>query len=152
MIRTLVCSLVMMFLTGCHVGPRVENMPFVRDPAGADVVVIIKIREPEYVRERHEGELLEVSATDGLLVAVRGEERTPRLTWLNWNAIHEVKATQIPSIGRKLWLPDVTQSDLVENLTVVARYPQGLSPALRDQLLAGYGQPEFDVVEAMDRP
>lgn len=114
---------------GCRVGPRLDNYAPAQHPHG----VAAQLQTGSGAVR---GELLEVQDTALLLLA---PERA--LILVPYSQIREgsfgpagVDISGTPSLRAQ------------ERLRTFSRYPQGLSPELRRQLLAAYGQAELRVI------
>jgi hypothetical protein len=113
-------------LTGCLVGTKASKFRPARGPEGAPISI-------EYGNHQ---------ALSGELIAVLDTAMVVRLDSLFYLIpVRVVKRADVMAPGaraglrRGRWYPDMQ-----ERLRLLSRFPQGLSPALQQQLLDAYGQ------------
>lgn len=124
-------------LGGCHTGPRIEDVALARKPAGASVrVEFLAGKRPDLA-----GELL---AIDERVVYVNAPGGGGwQVTRAPLVAVAEIRA-ESRDVRKRYWQ---SGQKYLEQLRLLARFPQGLSPPLLDALLAAQGQSALVVVE-----
>jgi hypothetical protein len=129
--RTLLIVL-LLSLAGCYVGPRGEMQALATEPRGARITVRTGAIEVG-------GELLAV-LEDAIVVRTTGPDRILQVP------LRQVSRLQVEMAGSSLDGRFIRSRDL-ERLRRVSRFPQGLTPELRDRLVAAYGVPGVEVLE-----
>ena len=130
-------SLIMLGLavSACQVGPTVETFKPAHDPEG--VRMTLELNKDLVPGDELEGELLEVRV-DGLLLNVApapGAESDARRVWsVSYSQVKRMKMAQ-----RTGWVYEVDARKR-EKLTLLSRFPQGLSPELLEALLSSQNQ------------
>lgn len=144
MLATLV--FVLTFALGaCHVGPQIDEMRMPVSPKGADVLVKVRSGGAKTENE-YRGELLEAN-DDGLIVALRSDSTNrPQMAFVPWKIIYSAEATEVKGIRVRVRVQGQTHDDSADKFRLISRFPQGLSPALRDALLASLEQTEVVLV------
>ena len=125
------CIVLTVLLAGCAVGPRVETFKPARSPAGVEASLDLT-----------DGRLMQ-----GELLAV--EE--PGLTLLIGNSVTQVPYARVRKASFAQTRIVIDQSKpwsaaVREELRLLSRFPQGLTPTLLTSLLAAYRQGELRVV------
>lgn len=155
------CLLLSLAITGCQFGPKIENFDQARRPEG--ITASIELRRGIAVRERVEGELLEVR-DDGLLVNIRevreGGVLKRHLVFVPYTAmetvgVEDLNVTILNKDETRPWAEvdpasprireQVREQDR-EKLRLLSRFPQGLSRPLLGALLAAEGQTGVEVI------
>lgn len=132
-------------LGACHVGPQIDEMRMPVSPNGADVLVKVRTAGAKSENE-YRGELLEAN-DDGLLVGLRSDSSNrPQMAFVPWKIIYSAEATEVKGIRARVRVQGQTHDNSAEKFRHISRFPQGLSPELRDALLANFGQTEVVVV------
>jgi len=135
--------LALSLLAGCQVGPMIHEIDESKSPFGASVRIEVSQAGTSRARQ-YEGELIETK-DDGLVIALRTAGGAPsRVTFVPWSRIHLVKATELPGFQARGAGNPSPRSASIEKMRLISRFPQGLSPALMEQLLAGYDQATVD--------
>lgn len=116
-------------------GPTTEKFAPAQTPHGIESDVLLKGSD----RVRIRGELLEVRQA-AILVLRDGT----RVTLVPFVAI---RTATFGDLGATIGGGQVSRSDR-EQLRLVSRFPSGLRPELEAQLLAAYGQTEFERVSS----
>lgn len=133
----------LVMLGACHVGPVLNEMPEIREPQGANVVVDID-QPGKKPRLKLEGELVEVRA-DGLVIAL-STSAGQRLSFASWDDVYRVKATEFGGFQSAAYGGVERREESIARMRLISRFPQGLSPELLDKLLASYDQQAPDPV------
>ena len=151
--------IVSLVITACQLGPRIDKFEQARRPEG--ITTTIELRSGLDQDGRIEGELLEVQE-NGLLLNARtirdGGTVERRLVFVPYTAMRDI---DLDELGLKV-LPHHDQETEyeaairqdgssvrvrhVEQLRLLSRFPQGLSPPLLEQLLAAEGQTAVEVI------
>ena len=131
----LVGAAILAMLAACQWGTRPQNFRPARGPAGAEVAVHVAGE-----RQDRLGELYAVD-TAGVLIA-----RNARLVRIAWPRLASM---DVERLGDDY---DVSRRETVdaaerERLSLVSRFPQGLSGPLLTQVLARFRQDAVDAVE-----
>jgi hypothetical protein len=142
-------------IIGCQLGPQIEDFEPARRPEG--ISANIELRRSITGGGHLEGELLEVRA-DGLLLNTRRAEAggrvTRRLVFVPYTAIETATFDELSlhvleehdsgteGIAASAKSPGPDR----EKLRLLSRFPQGLSPALLEKLLAAEGQAGVEVI------
>jgi len=129
-----------LLLSSCAVGPRIDQMIAPQKPHG--VSVILEIRQPDRPeRLKQEGELIEVR--DSGVVILAATETGAQLAFVAWVDIIRVMATELKGF-RSIRISDGEPSAKnIDEISIVSRYPQGLSQALMSRLLVFYDQKDL---------
>lgn len=128
-------------LAGCNWGTRLEDVPLVRSPAGATVTYRLHAESA-----RPTAELIAVDSIGMTVLAAR-------LTRIAWNRIamvdvhhfgrgYDLAANAFAGDGRRQ--PTTAWFDRV---SLLARFPQGMSPHVLTQLLRRLNQESLDEVQ-----
>ncbi len=145
-LRAFTPVLVCLTLGACHVGPQIDKMRLPYSPNGADVLVKVNASAREKKRE-YRGELLETTA-DGLLVGLSADSPDgTRMAFVPWRIVYSAVATEAEEIKTRVRATGQSHETAVEEFRLISRYPQGLSPDLRDALLASFGQTTVLTIE-----
>ncbi len=127
--------LLLVVLSACQVGPRLETFEPAHQPEG--VLATLDLVDGLVRGDRIEGELLEVR-DDGLLLNVAPASETPardrRVTFVDFSRIDRLRIAQRPG-----WVSDLDTAKR-DKLALLSRFPQGLSPELLDALLTAQEQ------------
>jgi hypothetical protein len=136
--RVILVSFVVTLLTGCTLGPRLDEFPFTRRPEGVDV-------DASGRQGSVAGELLAVQDTGLLLLMTPPGTTGKRVVLLPYEAIREAHFGKLgEAYELKEGQPPGARTR--ERLQRVSRFPQGLSEAVLGQLLEAYGQAEVEKV------
>lgn len=135
-----------LLVAACHVGPQIDQTNLGRQPQGANVVVELttKIKSK---RVEHSGELLEVGDDALVLLSQKNAQNASRIVLIPWRKIHRASTSELPGIAVRTSQGASRRQASTEELRIVSRFPQGLSPQLMSQLLARYGQSTPEAVE-----
>lgn len=150
------CLLLCLAITGCQMGPQIDEFEQARRPEG--ITASIELRRGITEDGRVEGELLEVR-DDGLLLNTREDREggvvknhlvfvpyaameAVGIDELNLNVLTETKHTWIEGDAAPTWKPERDRA----KLRLLGRFPQGLSPPLLEALLAAEGQTGVEVI------
>ena len=118
-------------LAGCHLGKSGADLPIANRPGGAHVS--LRTSSGAY-----SGELLAVQ-DDGVVIS--GD----RILFAPFSAI--VRLTVDKMGGQyQLGTADVPRGERLEQLRLVSRFPQGLTPTIRSALLAQKSQTDIAVI------
>ena len=135
-------SLMAILTAGCTIattGPRLSDYPSASGPEGATVRVAVS-------GTAYLGQLLE-TRPDAILIlsstrfetksgsTVQAQETVVRL--LPFDRVESVQFQRGSKLDGRKWVPD---SESREQLRLLSRFPQGLTPELLQQLLKMYGQ------------
>ena len=142
-------------ISGCHVGPQIENLEHARRPEG--ITTSIALRDGTAERKRVEGELLEVRK-DGLLLNAREAGEAPvvkrHVVFVPYTAMVNVSLEKLKlSVldNKNTWNESAASTRSLERdretLRLLSRFPQGLSRPLLEELLAAEGQTSVDVID-----
>lgn len=132
--------------TACHVGPQIEQSDIARQPQGVSVVIDV-MRAGQRERAEQTGELLDVR-DDGLIIATQNEsDEAKRIVLVPWKFIYKARASDVSGYAMRYSQGDSQREESIEKLSRVSRFPQGLSPALLEILLANTGQAKLDIFE-----
>lgn len=135
--------LAVFFLGGCHTGPMIHKLEEPRQPFGANVEIEVSQTGTSRSLD-YEGELIEVS-DDGLVFASRSIAGAPsRVTFAPWPRIRSVEATELPGYKSTRRGSKSHRPESIEEMRIVSRFPQGLSPELMEKLLASFDQVTID--------
>lgn len=125
-------------VSACRVGTMPKDIDWVNAPDGARIALRVNGESQDRV-----GELLAVddeSVVMRSLEVVEGVElRRPKLTRVNWSRVYAIDVDQLGSsydVMRGQRVTDGTR----RKLTLISRFPQGLSPELLARLLAANKQ------------
>ena len=129
-VRLMVFVLLLCMPYGCRYGMSASKFPVARTANGVTIQITTEQR-------RFEGELIEVR-NDGILMLVQ-----QKLRFVPYNSINSslVSNTKLGNELRGRRAPNALARD---QLRLISRYPQGLSPELLQQLLTLHGQTEID--------
>jgi len=141
-------------ISGCHVGPQIENLEHSRRPEG--ITTSIELRDGIAERKRIEGEVLEVRK-DGLLLNASEAGEAPivkrHVVFIPYVAMVNVKLETVNLNvldNKKTWDESAESTESLERdretLRLLSRFPQGLSNPLLEELLAAEGQTSVDVI------
>jgi len=133
--------LLIVAITGCQVGPRIDELEQARRPEGATTT--IKLHYGFAEGDELKGELLEVQEKGLLLNASergQGKAVTRRLVFVPYTAAIDIKL-DTPGV-RAIFEADTEGGRVLhqEQLRLLSRFPQGLSAPLLEQLLEAQGQ------------
>ena len=142
-------------ISGCHVGPQIENLEHARRPEG--ITTSIELRAGIAENKRVEGELLEVRK-DGLLLNAREAGEAPvvkrHVVFVPYTAMVDVSPEKLKlSVldNKNTWNERAASKKRLdqhrETLRLLSRLPQGLSRPLLEELLAAEGQTTVDVID-----
>jgi hypothetical protein len=128
----MISVLVVFALAGCHIGHTGADIPVASQPGGAHVV----LRTASGV---YNGELLAVQ-DDGVVIS------NDRIMFAPFTSL---ALLTVDRMGRQFRLSkaEVPSGDQLALFRAVSRFPQGLSPAIRSQLLAQKSQAEIVVIQ-----
>jgi hypothetical protein len=112
-------------LTGCQVGPRLEDVTPANSPRGTETSIEL---ESPYVG-RVEGELVAVRETDLIVLTSQG------FTAVSYDVFRNAKFSNVKGVGR--WR---NTAEKRAALARFSRYPFGLDEALLEALLEAHGQ------------
>lgn len=144
-LRAVMSIFIVLALSACHVGPQIDEMRMPISPNGADVLVKVRTAGAKSENE-YRGELLEAN-DDGLLVGLRSDSsKRPQMAFVPWKIIYSAEATEVKGIRARVGVRGQRHGNSVDKFRHISRFPQGLSPQLRDALLANFGQTEVVVV------
>ena len=133
----------LVLLGACHVGPVINELPEIREPQGANVVV--DINQPgKRQRLKFEGELIEVR-DDGLVLALSTTDGR-RLSFASWGDVWRVKATEFKGFQSTASSSGERREEGIRKMRLISRFPQGLTPDLFDKMLASYDQQALDPI------
>jgi hypothetical protein len=141
-------------ISGCHMGPQIENLEYARRPEG--ITTSIELRNGIDERKRVEGELLEVRK-EGLLLNARetGEASVVKrhVVFVPYTAMINVRLEKVKLDvldNKHTWNESAASTSSLEHdretLRLLSRFPQGLSRPLLKELLAAEGQTTVDVI------
>ena len=134
---------VVVSLGSCHVGPMIDELEASRQPFGAHVEIEISQSGTPRTLD-YEGELIEVG-DDGLVFATRPNDGAPsRLIYAPWQRIRSIEATELPGYRYTGRGSRSRRSETMQEMRIVSRFPQGLTPELMDELLASFDQVKVD--------
>jgi hypothetical protein len=119
-----------LLITGCAIGPRVENFKPALQPAGIDAAMRLD------TRASLRAELLDVQETG--LVVLNGR----KVTLIPYTSI---LSTTFPQTSIRIEARTAPSTRTREQLRLLSRFPQGLTPALLNLLLAAYQQEKLIV-------
>ncbi len=125
---------IVLLAAGCRLGTTVPKFVPALAPEGVRATLVLGTG-------RVIGELLAV--TDSALV-IRRYTATPPIALVPYKAIH---SSSFHQVGAALEGGHPPRADARETLRLVSRFPQGLSPELFQQLLAGYAQTDPVVLD-----
>ncbi len=125
-------ALVCLGITGCNVGPRVDDFQPAQGPAGARVTLDVG---PSMTVT---GEFLAVEDT-ALIVLTSGQG----VFVVPYTAIREGRVSQR---GATIFRGRTPADRTRRRLRLVSRFPQGISPELMEALVAAYGRAELKAV------
>jgi hypothetical protein len=112
---------ILLLLAACMVGTRAQNYQPAKGPAGATINLELTDRQ------KLSGELLAVEDTS--LLVLRGKE-------LVRVALPRIRRASAPRVGFRTRMNDRIR----EQLRLISRYPQGVTPELEARLLQAYNQ------------
>jgi hypothetical protein len=117
---------------GCRRGMSAEKLPVANQPGGAQVLVRTS-------SAAYGGELLAVQ-DDGVIIS------NDRIMFIPFSAIAQLT---VKELGREFQLVrgSVPRDEQLARFRAVSRFPQGLTPNIRSQLLAQKSQTEIAVVQ-----
>jgi hypothetical protein len=119
---------------GCRLGTTVPKFAPALAPEGVRTTLTLR-------SGRVQGELLAVTDT---AFVIRRYAETPPVALVPYRAIH---GSAFHQVGAPVEGGHPPRERDRERLRLVSRFPQGLSPELLQQLLAGYGQTELVVLD-----
>jgi len=117
-------ALVVVFVSACTMGPRLESFAPSASPAGIELSL-------ELERSRLAGELLAVADTSLLLAVSWPKVDYPQLVQIPLRRVHQ--STSALGTWRR-WSDGITA-----RYRPLSRYPQGVSAELKARLAAAYG-------------
>lgn len=123
--RTRRIAALALFISACAVGPRVENFKPAHQPAGIDATIRLD------TGASLSSELLDVQ--EGGLLVLNGR----RVTLVPYTSI--LSAT-FPQTSIRIEARTAPSTLRREQLRLLSRFPQGLSPTLLNSVLAAYQQ------------
>lgn len=135
----------LLMLGACHVGPVISEIPGIREPQGANMVVDLN-QAGTIKKLKLEGELVDVR-DEGLLIA-HSTAAGQRLSLATWDQVYRVRATEFQGFQATVSSNSERREESMKKLRLISRFPQGLSPHLLEKLLAGYEQQVPDPVHA----
>ena len=135
-------SLATVSLTACHVGPQVKDLDLANNPEGATVEVQLLPADGED-KLKFEGELLEIRDDGIVFSGASADDADDEVIFVAWSRATRVRATEFGGYraepGRSLeW-----RAETKERFRLISRFPQGISPAILEGLLAAHGQDEL---------
>ncbi len=121
----------LVLLSACYHGPSLRHFEPAHSPEGIAADLRLKHRQ---VR----GELIEVQ--DSALVVLTDSQAV---------ALVPLRSIRLGDFSRLGSLIEGSRADrqTLERLRLLSRFPAGLTPALRSQLLSAYGQTELVVIQ-----
>jgi hypothetical protein len=126
----LVCSVL-----SCNLGTTVKEFPPARDPGGVALDLRLRVTGP---RQRFLAELVAVGDTALIVCDSRALIVVP---------LRLVRIGSTPAAGTGITIGSGALSTSTrQRLTLLARYPQGLSDDMLHRLLAAYGQDSVEVI------
>jgi hypothetical protein len=125
--KRIVVLLLATVIASCHVGPRTARFKPAQEPAGVHAIVELDRGA------RLEGELLAVDETALMML------NESRVTRVRYASIRRATFAQTRIKVRE----HVIAAESRDPLRLLSRFPQGVSPALLNSLLAAYGQTEI---------
>ena len=132
MIRPLIPFVLAIAASGCMIGPTHRSYTPASKPAGVHTTL-------ETTQQTLHAELLEVQ-DNALLVLKDGRE----LLLVPYQSIRRGTFEQPKSVTLRQSVPSPGTRN---QLRLLSRFPQGVSPQLLDSLLSAYGQAQLQVVE-----
>jgi len=128
----MVFALALVALAGCHMGHSGADIPVASQPGGAHVV----LRTAGGV---YNGELLAVQ-DDGVIIS------NDRIMFAAFSSLAGLTVDRMGGQFR-LGRGEVPRGERLALFQAVSRFPQGLSPAIRSQLLAQKSQTEIAAIQ-----
>ncbi len=141
--HSILLSLTLMAISGCHLGTRIEEFQVAQRPEGIESAIVIDDRTIT-------GELTEVRESGLVLLAFWGDQDDPdqksrRLLLIPYGALSNASFAQIRSQALSLE-GQPPEEGVRKRLELLSRFPQGLSESLVSELLAAHGQQQIEVV------
>ena len=125
-------------MLACSVGTKASDFRPAQSPRG--VHASLSLKNPSVGVE---GELLAVQDTALIVLWAEGSFPHP----VCFVPLSRIKSSDFPQMhgGDYVSGGHFASPDAKEHLRLVSRFPQGISPALRDKLFATYHQTQFDL-------
>ena len=144
--RSLYIVVALLLLSGCQLGAS-KIQSFQAAGSSAEFQLQSGIRIPELGRRMNKRFSHELLAMDdrGLLVLIDG-----KIVMVEYRALFSYRVRSNKRYFRKVYPAETIQSKIMQladgNLALLARFPQGVSPALLEELLAAHDQVSLIIV------